>query len=141
MSNMKMHVLRLTPGQEVKTSLEEYVRREAVRGVVVLTCCGSLTSATLRLAAAPDGTTDKIKTFKKHFEVLGMSGTISRGGAHLHICLSDDQGGTLGGHVMGDLVVFTTMEIALGEATDVILDRQDDPATGYDELTVTKDQA
>ncbi|KAG7169640.1 bifunctional protein GlmU-like [Homarus americanus] len=139
MSNMKVHVLRLEPGQEVRKSLEEYVHREAPSGVVVMTCCGSITSATLRLASKTDGS-NKIETFKKHFEVLGMSGTISKGGTHLHICLSDEEGGTLGGHVMGDLVVFTTMEVALGEITDIKLSREYDSSTGFDELTVTKNQ-
>ncbi|XP_045605311.1 bifunctional protein GlmU [Procambarus clarkii] len=141
MSNLKVHVVRLKPGDEVKEKLEEYVKREAVRGVVVMTCCGSVVSATLRLAAGPDGATNKIETYKKHFEVVGMSGTISPSGTHLHICLSDHQGAVVGGHVMGDLVVFTTMEVALGEVIDVTLGREHDPATGFDELTVTKDRA
>ncbi|XP_042862011.1 bifunctional protein GlmU-like [Penaeus japonicus] len=136
-SSMKVHMLRLTPGQEVKSSLEEYVAREAKNGVFVMTCCGSLTSATLRLAANEEGVTSKVKTFHQHFEVLGMSGTIGRGGTHLHISLSDNDGRSFGGHVMKDLFVFTTMEIALGEPTDLVLGRAMDDATGYDELTVT----
>ncbi|RXG53141.1 hypothetical protein Avbf_15929 [Armadillidium vulgare] len=39
---------------------------------------------------------------------------------------------------MGDLIVFTTMELMLGEPTDVVLSREDDAATGYDELTLKK---
>ncbi|XP_037798125.1 bifunctional protein GlmU-like [Penaeus monodon] len=137
-SSMKVHMLRLTPGQEVKTSLEEYVAREAKNGVFVMTCCGSLASATLRLAANEEGVTNKVKTFNQHFEVLGMSGTVGRGGTHLHISLSDHEGRAFGGHVMKDLVVFTTMEIALGEPADLVLDRSADAATGFDELTITK---
>uniref|UniRef100_A0A0P4W8Z5 PPC domain-containing protein n=1 Tax=Scylla olivacea TaxID=85551 RepID=A0A0P4W8Z5_SCYOL len=138
-SNLKVHMLRLLPGQEVKEALEEYVRRHAPRGVFVMTCCGSVTSATLRLAANTNGETNKIKTFNQHFEVLSLSGTLSKGGTHLHICLSDNEGGTVGGHVMGGLRVFTTMEVALGEPLDLTLDRTFDASTGFPELTVTRD--
>lgn len=79
-----------------------------------------------------------MKTFKQHFEVLGMSGTVGRGGTHLHVSLSDHEGRSFGGHVVRDLVVFTTMEIALGEPTGLALGRSADAATGFDELTVTK---
>lgn len=138
-STMRVHVLRLTPGQEVKTCLKEFVAREAPGGAFVMTCCGSITTATLRMAAAPDGTTDKVVRYEKHFEVLGMSGTINQGGTHLHICLSDHQGSTVGGHVVGDLNVFTTMEVVLGEPKDLRMGRALDPVTGFTELTVTKD--
>ncbi|MPC67626.1 Bifunctional protein GlmU [Portunus trituberculatus] len=179
-------MLRLIPGQEVKEALEEYVRRHAPRGVFVMTCCGSVTSATLRLAANTNGETNKrererrtrhtltkllissllihhhhhhhhhhyhhyhhhhhhhhhhhqIKTYNQHFEVLSLSGTLSKGGTHLHICLSDNEGGTVGGHVMGGLRVFTTMEVALGEPLDLTLDRAFDDSTGFPELTITRD--
>ncbi|KAK7085230.1 hypothetical protein SK128_015316 [Halocaridina rubra] len=135
---MKLHILRLTPGQEVKSSLEAYVTREAPNGVVILTCCGSLTSATLRMAANDDHVTNKIVTFDEHFEVLAMSGTISAAGTHLHICLSDNNGATLGGHVMGNLKVFTTMEVGLGQPLSLSLTRPHDLKTGFDELKVTK---
>lgn len=80
----------------------------------------------------------QIETLNKHYEVLALNGTVSARGTHLHICLSDNNGGTIGGHVMGDLIVFTTMELMLGEPTDVVLSREDDAATGYDELTLKK---
>ncbi|KAB7499125.1 Bifunctional protein GlmU [Armadillidium nasatum] len=137
-SNIKAHMLRLTPGEEVKSSLENYVNNNAPNGCYVLSCCGSVTKATLRFAANEDSTPSKIETLNKHYEVLALNGTVSARGTHLHICLSDNNGGTIGGHVMGDLVVFTTMELMLGEPTDVVLSREDDAATGYDELTLKK---
>ncbi|XP_068231454.1 bifunctional protein GlmU-like [Palaemon carinicauda] len=134
----KVHILRLKPGQEVKQCLEDYVVGHAPNGVAIMTCCGSVTSAKLRFAADSNGVTDKIQHYNQNFEVLSMSGTVSKDGAHLHICLGDNNGATIGGHVMGDLKVFTTMELALCESTDVTLKREHDPETGYNELTVTK---
>ncbi|CAL4128412.1 unnamed protein product [Meganyctiphanes norvegica] len=104
MSNLKVHILRLTPGQEVRSSLEEFVKSSVPNGAFVITCCGSIKSATLRLASYPDGSTNKV----------------------------------IGGHVMGDLTVQTTMEVTLGEATSLMLSREHDDATGYDELVVNK---
>lgn len=40
---------------------------------------------------------------------------------------------------MGDLTVFTTMEVALGEPLDLTLDRAFDSSTGFPELTIAKD--
>ncbi|XP_066988589.1 bifunctional protein GlmU-like [Macrobrachium rosenbergii] len=134
----KVHILRLKPGQEVKQCLEDFVTKSAPNGVAIMTCCGSVTSATLRFAADSNGVTDKIQHYNQHFEVLAMSGTVSKDGPHLHICLGDNNGATIGGHVMGDLKVFTTMELALCEPAEVVLKREQDPETGYDELTVTK---
>ncbi|KAK4315014.1 hypothetical protein Pmani_013738 [Petrolisthes manimaculis] len=139
MSNLKVHVLRLKPGEDVVEKLQHYMTQCAPRGVFVMTCCGSVTSATLRLAANTENVTNKVVKYRGHYEVLSLSGTISRGGLHLHICLGDHNGATVGGHVMGDLTVFTTMEVVLGEALDTIMDRSHDPDTGFDELTITKE--
>lgn len=79
-SNLKVHMLRLRPGQEVSSALEEYVRRHAPRGAFVMTCCGSVTHATLRLAANANGETNKIESYNQHFEVLSLSGTLVRAG-------------------------------------------------------------
>ena len=54
---------------------------------------------------------------------------------HLHVCLSDAHGHTVGGHVMS-LRVFTTAEIVLGECEQLAFSRPFDPQTGYGELEV-----
>ena len=58
--------------------------------------------------------------------------------AHLHICLADKEGKTVGGHVLGDLEVFTTAEVVIGEATDLHFTREMDSRTGFPELVVQK---
>ena len=64
-----------------------------------------------------------------------MVGTLNRD-AHLHVCLSDAEGRTVGGHVMGDLEVFTTAEVVVGDAVDLQFTREMDERTGFPELVV-----
>ena len=42
--------MRFTPGQELRQSLQDLVRSQNLKAAFVLTCVGSVTKATLRLA-------------------------------------------------------------------------------------------
>ena len=48
---LEVHPLRLGPGAELKSSLMSYVEENRLKAPFILTCCGSLTRATLRLAS------------------------------------------------------------------------------------------
>ena len=50
-SSLTVHPLRLHPGEELRSSLLNYVRDNRLQAPFVMTCCGSLTRATLRLAS------------------------------------------------------------------------------------------
>lgn len=69
------------------------------------------------------------------FEIVSLVGTLNPD-AHLHVCLSDGEGRTVGGHVLGDLEVFTTAEVVVGEAADLRFSREMDERTGFPELVV-----
>lgn len=69
------------------------------------------------------------------FEIVSLVGTLNSD-AHLHISLSDGEGQTVGGHVLGDLEVFTTAEVVIGEAVDLQFTREMDERTGFPELVV-----
>lgn len=69
------------------------------------------------------------------FEIVSLVGTLNQD-AHLHICLSDVEGRTVGGHALGDLEVFTTAEVVVGEALDLQFTRETDVGTGFPELVV-----
>lgn len=77
----------------------------------------------------------QIKHYSGHFEVVSLVGTISDGG-HLHTSLSDEDGNVFGGHVIGNMTVYTTAEIMIGECTGAIFSREQDEKTGYKELIV-----
>ena len=70
-------------------------------------------------------------------EIVSLVGTLSSvGGHHLHISLSDKDGRVIGGHVFGELKVFTTAEVVLGECVDLVFDRDYDQQSGFNELVV-----
>ena len=127
----------------------------------VMTCVGSLSEVTLRMAATDntsktekdpphkkpkrdtesslaESTTLGIKHFQEHFEIVSLIGTFSDdGGKHLHMSVSNANGDVLGGHVISG-VVFTTLELVLGTISGVAFTREQDDQTGYKELVVVK---
>ena len=69
-------------------------------------------------------------------EIVSLVGTLSDGNGHLHVSLSNAKGSVVGGHVVGDLVVFTTAEVVIGECEQITFKREMDQRTGFPELTV-----
>ena len=58
---MSVYPMRLRPGQEIKQCLEEFVRDHGLNAAFVLTCCGSVTKATLRFAANKNNETNRVR--------------------------------------------------------------------------------
>ncbi|KAM7395898.1 hypothetical protein PAMA_007257 [Pampus argenteus] len=134
-SPLLVHAVRFGPGQELLTSLQAFVEEKRLRAPFIITCVGSVTKATLRLANATATNTNEVIHLSGRFEIVSLVGTLNRD-AHVHICLSDGEGKTVGGHVMGDLEVFTTAEVVVGEAVDLQFTRELDERTGFPELVV-----
>ena len=124
---------RLKPGQDLKLALDEVVQQQHITAGTLLTCVGSLTDVSLRLANQ-DGPT----TYKGHFEIVSLVGTLATAGSHVHLSVSDSTGRTLGGHLMAGCQVYTTAEIVVGILPDVVFSREPDPTFGYRELVVRK---
>ncbi len=127
---LKNHAFRLLPGQDLKASLEQYVRDRQIKAGVILSGVGSLQRATLRLAD------ESLKTFEQKFEIVSLTGTLSQNGCHLHISLADSQGQVVGGHLKDGCLIYTTAEIVIGELSDMIFNRHPDQDTGFEELEV-----
>lgn len=79
-----------------------------------------------------------VRTFDNFYEILSLSGTLAGERGHLHISLGDKDGNVIGGHVMGDLMVYTTAEVVIADCTDCLFTREMDADTGFQELVVTK---
>ncbi len=110
-----------------------------MKAAFIMTCVGSLTKATIRMAYDKDFDTENnlVKTYEQHMEIVSLVGTVSSvGGHHLHISLSDKEGKVVGGHVFGELNVFTTAEVVIGECAEYVFDREDDEQSGFKELVV-----
>ncbi len=128
---MQVHTIRLLPGQDLKNELERFVKKQRVEAGFVLTCVGSLTDATLRLANQETG-----ENYGGHFEIVSLVGTLSMNGSHLHASIADSTGKTTGGHLLEGCKVYTTAEIVIGVLPDMVYRREPEPASGYNELNV-----
>lgn len=128
---MDVTALRLNPGTDLKASLLAYCAERQIEAACVLACVGSLERAVIRFADAPHGT-----VLTQKLEILTLSGTLSRHGAHLHITVADAVGSVSGGHLLDGSLVYTTAELVLGLLPGVEFRRELDPATGSNELTV-----
>lgn len=127
-----VHVLRLSPGEDVRPVLRAWVRQCGLKAAAITSSVGSLTQAHLRYAGRADGIVTS-----GDLEVLGLSGTLSVDGMHLHLAVADRDGHTTGGHLLDGCIVRTTLELTVQEITGVRMQRVHDPASGYDELEPT----
>ena len=128
-----MTALRLNPGTDLLASLLAYCAERQIKAACVLACVGSLERAVIRFADAPQGT-----VLAQKLEILTLSGTLSRYGAHLHVTVADADGRVFGGHLLDGSLVYTTAELVLGLLLGTEFRREFDPATGHDELDVCK---
>jgi len=131
LSAIKAVAIRLTPGEDIKASLDNYVKEHNIKAACIITCVGSLEQAVIRYANKPVA-----ETITGKFEIVSLTGTLAESGSHLHIAISDGTGKTLGGHLKEGSFVYTTAEIVLGILPDIEFDRQEDNTYGYKELLV-----
>lgn len=124
-------VLRLSPGDDLKASLQIFTHEQAIAAGCILTAVGSLQKASLRLAGQATAT-----VLSDRFEIVSLVGTLSPEGLHLHMAIADAQGQTLGGHVMPGCLIYTTAEIVVGVLSGVTFQRRLDDRTGYRELVI-----
>lgn len=126
------HVFRLTPGQDLKKALQDFVDTNRISAGWVNSCVGSLTQYAIRFANQP-----RPATGAGHFEILSLSGTVSNNGSHLHICIADENGRAIGGHLTEGCLVYTTVEIVISATDELSFTREADPQTGFNELKVS----
>lgn len=123
---------RLKPEQDLFDSIEKFVKQNNIEAGCVLSSVGSLTHVTLRLANR-----EYYNEYEGHFEIVSMTGTVSIHGSHIHVAISDGDGVTTGGHLVGGCKIYTTAEIVLAVFDDVVYKRELlENDSGYEELTV-----
>lgn len=126
---MAVTVLRLMPGDDVRSALEGL----GLAAGCVVSAVGSLSQAMLRYAGREEGV-----LLEGPLELLTLSGTLSADGAHLHASVSDAQGRVRGGHVMPGCIVRTTLEVVATPLEGWEFKRTPDVATGFRELVATR---
>ena len=128
---MKVFALRLKPDQDLRQSLKTFAEEQNIKAGFILTAIGSLKQATIRFANQSVST-----ALPNKFEILSLNGTLATTGVHLHICISDTEGKTIGGHLDNGCIVYTTAEIVIGASEEFSFIRTIDAQTGYKELEI-----
>ncbi len=128
---MKIFAIRLKPDEDLKQSLKVFVEENNIEAGFIVTAVGSLKQASLRFANQ-----DESQVFVEKFEIVSLVGMLSTHGSHLHLCLSDKDGQTIGGHLVNGCIIYTTAEIVIGTSEHFIFLRKVDETTGYQELEI-----
>ncbi len=127
------HAIRLKPGDDVREKLENYVLQNNISASWLVTCAGSLTNYNIRFANMESGNMGK-----GHFEIVSLTGTLSKNGNHIHIIISDSTGKTFGGHLLKGCIVYTTAEVVLQSTTELNFKREKDGSMPWEELQIEK---
>ena len=132
-ATMQTYSIRLKPGQDLKEELETIVQQERIGAGTILTCVGSLSDVTLRLANQ-----EGPSVWRGHYEIVSLVGTLSTTGSHIHLSVADSTGRTIGGHLLAGCKIYTTAELVIGVMPDLTFTRETDPTFGYKELVIQK---
>ncbi len=130
-SPLQAIALRLTPQQDLKAELDAYMQQQNLEAACILTCVGSLTQAILRHANQLAAT-----VYSGHFEIVSLTGLMSRHGSHYHLAIADSRGQTIGGHLLKGCLIYTTAEIVIGVMPQLSFRRELDAETGFQELAI-----
>ena len=133
---MRVHACRLTPGRDLADALDQLRQELGLQAGFILTGLGSLSRARVRLPTAA-GRPDAFAEWTEPLELVSMAGTLGQDGRHVHLSLARENGACVGGHLVTGCVVRTTVELVVGEASELVFRRRPDPQTGYAELWVT----
>lgn len=127
------HAIRLKENDDLKKSIKEYAASHNIEAGCVLSGVGCVKHAHIRLAKAVSFL-DK----EEDYEIVSITGTISKDGLHIHVSLSDEEGNTVGGHLSDGTIINTTCELVILELPNYTFTREFDENTGYDELVINK---
>ena len=131
---MKELAVRLKKGEDLKLSIEALCKENKADTAVVLSGVGCLYKARIRMAKA-----ESFFEADDDFEIVSLTGTVSKGKAHIHISLSDSKGRLVGGHLSEGCLINTTCELVLGVLEEYKSQRVFDEKTGYDEIIFEKE--
>ncbi|KAJ1519310.1 hypothetical protein ONE63_004609 [Megalurothrips usitatus] len=133
--SMSVYPVRIPPGADMVSFLQHFVLLHELPAAFIVTCVGSVKKVTLRFATNAEGR-ESVLDITENMEICALSGTVSQEGFHLHGTFGNAVGGTISGHIVGNMVVQTTAEIVLGNAGGWKFKREYDPKTGFRELKV-----
>ncbi len=131
--NTKYHCLRLHRGEDLLKSIQNICTEKNINAGFVASGVGCILKGKIR-----DASGITIREISEDCEIVSLNGTVSKKRCHLHIALSKEDMSTIGGHLCEGCIINTTCELIIAELPDIYIDVEDDPETGYDELTFNK---
>lgn len=127
------HAFRLVRGDDLKKEIISYCQKENIEAGVIICAVGCVRHLHIRLAEAKDYIDNE-----DFYEIVSITGTVSKDDVHIHLSVSDKTGKTIGGHLKDGTIVDTTCEVVIYELKDYIFGRELDALTGYDEISIQK---
>jgi predicted DNA-binding protein with PD1-like motif len=125
----KIHILRVDPGEDVLLMVRKFLAESGLRQAVVMSGYGTLAAYHLHWV-----THNRIPThnlFGKGeggIEILAMNGLVVDGKPHIHVALSNPEGG-FGGHLEEGCIAYVVCEIFFAEVGGRTLSYQRVPVT------------
>lgn len=132
---MRTYAFRLNKGQDLIKELKEFIFKKNIQAGVIITAVGCIDKVVIRMAGATPEKSD-IRTYNEKLEIVSLVGTLSQEDAHIHIAVSNKEGEVVGGHLKGEAIIDTTVEIVIGDLEGIIFAREEDKRTGYKELKI-----
>ena len=129
--NQMIITKRLEKGNDLKQSILKICQENDIEAGIIISSVGCVNKLHVGLAKAI-----KDKEYNQDLEILSLNGTCSKYGLHLHICVSDENGNTFGGHLLDGTIINTTCELAIMTIDNIQFKREYDINTGYKELVV-----
>lgn len=111
----KIHILRIDPGEDILLMVRKFLAESGLRQAVVMGGYGTLAAYSLHWVEHNHIPTHNL--FRKGeggIEILAMNGIVVDGKPHIHVALSNPQGG-FGGHVEEGCIAYVLCEIFFAE--------------------------
>lgn len=126
-----MYIFRLHRGDDLKNSILEFCRMNNINSGIMACAVGCCSKVRFRLAGADDFYEDE-----RDYEIVSITGTISKDGVHIHISFADNTGKVVGGHLTEGCIINTTCEVSIIKSDKYKLSREYDEETCYKELVI-----
>ncbi len=130
---MVEHVLKLNAGEDLLIAIDQYCRKYNIEAGYIATGVGSLSKVSFR-----KGYERTTLTLEGGYEMISLSGTLSQGGMHVHMAVSDESFNVKGGHVKMGTIVRTTAEIIIIQLDNHELHRHKENLEGFKELHIIR---
>jgi predicted DNA-binding protein with PD1-like motif len=120
----RVHILRIDPGEDILSSVKNFLGETKIRQAIVLGGYGTLAAHCLHWVTHNRIPTENvIASAEGGIEILGMSGLVVDGEPHIHVTLSTQQG-AYGGHMEEGCKAYVICEIFFAEVEGRKLTRE-----------------